>query len=405
MHNAVVDEAERLLRGRTRDIRLGAALRRAYRDRSFKQTSKIIRSWMAWVAILDVLAAGTNFLLLPWDAAVAMLIPSAFVLPATALVHVAWRKRRPDAILDWSLVIGLSVILLAVALSGAAAGYEFQERYATIMLFVSVSAIIIFNVPIWISSLVSTIGLAIYLVLQLLNPLVTTNSTFSAFFFLASGVIAMVVGRRTTTLLSQRTFLLELRDARRAHELKEMNRRLDQQAKTDPLTGLPNRRYMEETLATIADWSSSRPATVAMLMCDIDYFKGLNDHLGHTEGDRCLVEVGATIAKCLRPGIDHVARFGGEEFLVVLHDLVPAECLAVAERIRLTIASLDLPNPGARDGKVSVSIGVAASTLQGFADIPRMMQEADTALYAAKRAGRNCVMPSEELGFQRLAVA
>jgi diguanylate cyclase (GGDEF)-like protein len=273
------------------------------------------------------------------------------------------------------------------------------------MLFVSVSAIIIFNVPIWISSLVSTIGLAIYLVLQLLNPLVTTNSTFSAFFFLASGVIAMVVGRRTTTLLSQRTFLLELRDARRAHELKEMNRRLDQQAKTDPLTGLPNRRYMEETLATIADWSSSRPATVAMLMCDIDYFKGLNDHLGHTEGDRCLVEVGATIAKCLRPGIDHVARFGGEEFLVVLHDLVPAECLAVAERIRLTIASLNLPNPGARAGKVSVSIGVAASTLQGSADIPRMMQEADTALYAAKRAGRNCVMPSEELGFQRLAVA
>lgn len=389
----LVEEAEHLLRGRTRDIRLSPAMARAYRDRSFKQASKIIRSWMSWVILLDILAVGTNFLLLPHEAAVAMLLPSSFIPPAAAAVYFVWRKQRPDLLLDYGLLAGLAIILVSVGMTGFAAGGEFSERYLSIMLFVSVSAIIIFNVPMQVTLLIALAGLAIYLVLQLLNPALSTNSTLSAFLFFASGVAATVMARRTITLLAQRTFLLELRDARRAEELTQMNRRLDELAKTDPLTGLPNRRYMEETLSALLPAPGGSAVPVAMLMCDIDYFKSLNDHLGHAEGDHCLVDVSRVIRQSLRPGLDHAARFGGEEFLVVLTSVTPEEALAVAERIRMSVIALDHANPGApNQDVVSISIGVAAAVLKSTEQVERLLLRADEALYAAKRRGRNCVI-------------
>jgi len=402
---ALVEEAERLLGGRTRDIRLSPALTRAFRDRSFKQTSKIIRSWMSWVVLLDILANATNLLLLPHEMALAMMPPSALIPPAAIAVYFIWAKRRPDMVLDYSLLLGLAVILVSVGLTGVAAGGEFQERYLSVMLFVAVSAIIIFNVPMQVTLLIALAGLSIYLVLQLLNPALSINSTLSAFFFFSSGVAAIGVARRTITLLAQRTFLLELRDARRAEELVEMNQRLDQLSKTDPLTGLPNRRYMEETLAALSSTPTDQSVQVAMLMCDIDYFKGLNDHLGHAEGDRCLVDVSQVIRKCLRPGLDHAARFGGEEFVVVLTDVLPEEGLAIAERIRLAIAALALANPGSPSGLVTISVGVAGAPLDSPARAARLMLAADEALYEAKHKGRNCVVLNKTLPPAGRAVA
>ncbi len=405
-HADLADEAKRLLGGRTRDIRLSPELYAAFRERSFKQTSKIVRSWMSWVIFLDLIALCANLLLLPHDATTAMMLPAAFIPPAAVAVYWLWGKDRPARFLDFGLLAGLVVILAAVGMMGVAAGDEFHERYLSVMLFVAVSAIIIFNVSMAVPILLAASSMVIYLVLQLINPALTATSAISAFLFFAGGVAAMVVARHTITILAHRTFLLELRDAGRARELLEMNRRLDALSKTDPLTSLPNRRSMDEILASLATEPREQAAGIAVLMCDIDYFKRLNDHLGHAEGDRCLVSVSRALADTLRPDRDHVARFGGEEFLVVLKGVTPSQAVAVAERLRNRVAALKLPNPKSPIGRtVTISIGVAVSAGGQAGSWQTLVAEADRALYAAKAEGRNRVIMLDETRGRRDAVA
>lgn len=391
-NSEIVDEAERLLAGRTRDIRLSHSLAKAFRERSFKQTSKIIRSWMAWVLLLDALAMATNLLLLPAPAAQAMLLPALLIPPAAGLVYLVWSRRRPELVLNGSLTAGVFVILLSVALMGVAAGGEFQERYLSIMLFVAVAAIIIFNVPAWVTRTIAAGSLLLYLAFQLAQPTVSTSGAISAFLFFASGVTATVVARRTATILAQRTFLLELRDARRADELERSNARLQELSRTDPLTGLPNRRHIGEILAQLAARQASEQTSTAMLMCDIDCFKALNDELGHGAGDRALAEVAAALSRSVRAGLDHVARYGGEEFLIVLTDVVVDEALIIAERIRENVQALHLPNPKSHVApEVTVSIGIAREAALTSGGVIDLRNAADAALYEAKKGGRNQV--------------
>lgn len=173
-----------------------------------------------------------------------------------------------------------------------------------------------------------------------------------------------------------------------AAELAISNRRLEQAAMTDLLTGLPNRRAGLEALNKA--WSNSlrndRP--VGALMIDIDLFKSINDRFGHAVGDQALKEVASAIQAAARGG-DSVSRLGGEEFLLVCHDADPKAALLVAERLRKMIRALQMKMAGV-DIRLSVSIGVA-NRENGMADADEMVRAADKALYAAKNAGRDRV--------------
>jgi diguanylate cyclase (GGDEF)-like protein len=389
---AMMAEAERLLSGRTRDIRLRGEIAQAFRDRSWRQSAKIIRAWMIWVVLLDLLTLTLNQFLLPSSAALAMLAPGAIIPPAAIGVFLVWRKRHSDSVLGWSLTIGMFFILLGTSLTGVAAGGEWHERYLNVMVFVAIAGITIFSVPLKQTLNIAVIALGLYLAFQLQNPRVEVPSTLSAFLFFASGVGATVVARRTMTILAQKAFLLELRDRRRVAELAEANERLERLSKTDPLTGVANRRWMTELLDHLWNDAQSRPNSIAMLMCDIDDFKRLNDTRGHGEGDRCLVDVANIISSRLRE-TDYVARYGGEEFLVLLPEATEAGALAVAERIRHGVAAASLPNPGSRASPiVTLSIGVAVQAPGESSLTPDQLQsQADAALYVAKRTGRNRV--------------
>ena len=389
---SMMAEAERLLSGRTRDIRLRGAIARAFRDRSWRQSAKIIRAWMIWVVLLDLLTLTLNQFLLPSTAALAMLAPGAIIPPAAIGVFLVWRKRRSDGVLGWSLTIGMFFILLATSLTGVAAGGQWHERYLNVMVFVAIAGITIFSVPLRQTLHIAVIALGLYLAFQLANPRVEIPSTLSAFLFFASGVGATVVARRSMTILAQKAFLLELRDRRRVSELAEANERLERLSKTDPLTGVANRRWMTELLDHLWNDAEGRPGSVALLMCDIDDFKRLNDTRGHAEGDRCLVDVANIISSRLRD-TDYVARYGGEEFLVLLPEATKAGALAVAERIRHGVADAALPNPNARVSPiVTLSIGVAVQEPNQSGLTPDQLQsQADAALYVAKRTGRNRV--------------
>ncbi|WP_332690648.1 GGDEF domain-containing protein [Devosia sp.] len=387
---SIMAEVERLLSGRTRNIRLKGQVAQAFWDRTWRQAAMIVRSWLVWVMVLEGLTLVLNLVLLPQTSGVAMLLPAAMVLAAALAALLVWRKRRSNRVLHWSLTVAMFFMLLGVGLMGVAGGGELYERFLNVMVFTAITGIIIFTVPMRHTVALAAIVLSLYLLLQLQNPMVEARSALSGFFFYFCGVIATVMARRTATILAQKSFLLELRDRRHVAELAEANHRLDELSKIDPLTGVANRRWMRELLGKL--WLEAD--TVAVLMCDIDDFKALNDQRGHAEGDRCLQQVANLIKHNLRSKQDCVARYGGEEFMILLFNATAAEALAVAEQICSSIAAAAFPSPGSRVAPfVTVSIGVAAGPTSPEKHAPeRLQRQADEALYAAKRAGRNRAM-------------
>lgn len=390
---AIIAEVERQLARRTRDIRLKGEIKRLFRARVWSQTAKIIRAWMIWVAFLDVLTLALNMVMLPKAIALSMLLPGAIIPPVVIIVVLLWRKPQANWLQGASLIAGMFLILLSIALVGVSAGGEFYERHLNIMLFVAITAIIIFGIPLAWTTTIAASALGLYLVFQLQNPGIEFGSAAAATLFFTSGIIATIAARRIMTILAQKTFLFELRDRRRVTELAEANDRLQQLASTDPLTGIANRRWMTELLDLLWADGGACPGGAAMLMCDIDDFKNLNDHLGHAEGDRCLVEVARIIKENVRRDNDLVARYGGEEFLVLLPGVDDEEAISVAERIRQSVEAAAFPNPASRvSRRVTLSIGVAVQRADEAISPEQLQRQADAALYLAKQTGRNRVL-------------
>jgi len=161
---------------------------------------------------------------------------------------------------------------------------------------------------------------------------------------------------------------------------------------TDGLTGLFNRRYMENHLSTLVDQSAARGKPIAVMVLDIDFFKSINDSHGHDAGDDVLREFAIRVRKCIR-NIDLACRYGGEEFVLVMPETDKAVATMVAERLRRRIAGEPFAiQQGAKSLEVTISIGIAAAT--GATDTAAaILKRADTALYQAKRDGRNRVVP------------
>ena len=169
----------------------------------------------------------------------------------------------------------------------------------------------------------------------------------------------------------------------RAYSLRQAETR----ASTDALTGLPNRRYFDEFCGLLARRRRAEDA-VGVLMIDIDHFKKLNDRYGHPVGDQVLRAVATAIAGAVREG-DVPARFGGEEFAVLLRNPGSDVAMEVGERVRAAVGGLDLSTFGPTGVTVSVGVAVARSQDQ---PISELVDEADHALYRAKRLGRDRVV-------------
>jgi diguanylate cyclase (GGDEF)-like protein len=206
---------------------------------------------------------------------------------------------------------------------------------------------------------------------------------------LFGSVLAVITyGKHIQDIYRFRVFVLQMRDELRNEEAARRNEQLSSIAFTDRLTGIPNRRYFDEIADTInADPEQVLPLAICML--DIDHFKNLNDVLGHLQGDRCLRVVATTIRNHLRQKGDILARFGGEEFVLLLPNTDATEAREVAERVREAVFSLKHPNPGTVLGLVSISAGLAVAVTAG--GVAGLLQDADRALYRAKAGGRNRV--------------
>ncbi len=172
-------------------------------------------------------------------------------------------------------------------------------------------------------------------------------------------------------------------------DLKNKAGEFEQLSVTDALTGLLNRRYLEERVTEEIKRSTRHHFPMSFMMIDVDDFKAFNDSFGHPEGDKALQMVGARLKENLR-GADVAARYGGEEFSILLPQTTSEEAANIGERIRERVEQTEFPHR-----KITVSIGIAACSLK-LNSARDLISAADKALYKAKRAGRNNVQIYDE---------
>lgn len=171
-------------------------------------------------------------------------------------------------------------------------------------------------------------------------------------------------------------------------QLAAANLQLASEATTDPLTGLHNKRYFEREIAGKLNFARREQHPVCAMMIDIDHFKRFNDHYGHLAGDAAIKSVADCIRGTINRGSDLIARFGGEEFVVVLVHIDAAGVHRVARKIAAAIAALRIPHERS-DCCAHLSISIGSAMAQGATDIQGLLQRADEALYRAKAQGRN----------------
>ncbi len=194
---------------------------------------------------------------------------------------------------------------------------------------------------------------------------------------------------------ASRVNLLHRRLDEKKAELEKLNGELSALARLDPLTRLGNRLRLQEDFRT-RDAQSERYGRgyCAMLLCDIDFFKPYNDTYGHLAGDEVLKKTAEAISGNLRAG-DTAYRYGGEEFLIILPEQTLEDAATSAERLRRGVEDLAIPHEGKKPpGVVTVSVGVAALAPGDEKSSEELLKEADDALYAAKKSGRNRIAPT-----------
>ena len=172
-------------------------------------------------------------------------------------------------------------------------------------------------------------------------------------------------------------------------------RQLEALATTDPLTGLANRRKLDQTLEQ--EWRRAQRSgkPLSLIMFDIDHFKNFNDTYGHQDGDEALKRVARTIQQCMHRSTDLAARYGGEEFAVVLSDTDASGAYNLAQSIRQAVEQLEPLTPSHR--RLTTSMGVSTCQVKPGDQLAGLINSADQALYQAKKAGRNCVISAAEL--------
>jgi len=377
--------------------RVDAAQRRALR--------RAVATAAALAAALLVFDLGVNYLmgtrgisaLAPFTVAAVAITASLAVLAHRGMV-----RAEPLALIGVLTVFG--VTLLGEALTPD------EQMLSTAQLAIILVGLGLFfpwGQPWHIAALVSSIAFAVALVLSPLGGALQGNDAGNLIAAVFMAAVTSLVGHRLSqgrvrAMLEQQFTLRRL--SRYAHKqesnVTELNRELNLVARRDPLTGVGNRLAFDEAIARLLERGNRlQPAAFALILIDLDHFKAYNDEHGHQAGDAALLRIGEILLRATR-GSDVAFRYGGEEFLLLVPDVDLAVALAVAERVRVAVeGSVGLPG-------FTISGGVAISDPADGPDSRPLVRRADTALYIAKRAGRNRIVADElSVARQRQGIA
>ncbi|MDO1584361.1 GGDEF domain-containing protein [Rhizobium oryzicola] len=292
-----------------------------------------------------------------------------------------WKNYRLH---DW--LLSASMLLIACAINSLAL---MREAPANHKAFLVSLLLIVCNIILQLRTLpavFTSVGISAITTAFMWPVLTTTSPGYwqAVSYMYITAVITLLANTRLDSTM-RRLYLMMLKDQIRHDEISRENEELSAFSYTDPLTGIANRRRMEQALRTAWTGAEANGSPLALLLIDIDHFKRFNDTYGHPAGDACLQLVARTIAGQVRHMTDLTARMGGEEFAV----LMPGADENVAELIASRIHSALVNAQAGQTHSVTASIGIASCTPQEGSTIEELVSSADKALYMAKNGGRN----------------
>ncbi|WAJ28521.1 putative bifunctional diguanylate cyclase/phosphodiesterase [Antarcticirhabdus aurantiaca] len=371
-----------------------APLRELYEARR-EDSRRVDTRYTMWAAVAIYVAfSPLDFVLIPdvgaWTTLARLLFGGLAILLIEGLTRLDARADVLDAV-GAGIVVACYIAWLAIAVfSSHALSASYYMVFGTIFMMV---ASLFFNFRPLSSILASVAILSAFFAATIFVAPVTPayRLAFGTFYLCCFGFTGLVNWKLNAERYN--VFLNALQAELRQEEVDARSRDLLRLSNTDPLTGLDNRRAIDEKLRRLwADWQDTGRGFATVLI-DIDFFKKYNDFHGHQAGDRCLVVVGHALAAALKPFDASIGRYGGEEFIVIARLKRADEVACLAETIRGTVEALGLPHGHRRDGTsvVTVSVGAAVTRPQIGPKLEKLINEADRALYGAKANGRNCV--------------
>jgi diguanylate cyclase (GGDEF)-like protein len=331
-----------------------------------------------------------DMLIIPQLVDKSILLRSAVTIPC--VLYLCLLRWGPSS--HWQYVLAtvmLGLINASIVLLGYWAAQQGQHYYQSGTLLAIMLGCTLARLPFsyaFISTLIMLISYAMIIgIPQASPPDIFTNNLFICFgvaFFGLVGNYQINHGLRQSYLQS----LLLNAEKESLHQEKQ---RFQQISHIDQLTGLHNRRYLDQGYAELWQQAYQNASQISVLMIDIDRFKEFNDLVGHHKGDEILAVVAKSLKESVRASSDLLARYGGEEFTIVCSGMPKQQAETLAEKLRQHIYALAIEHPAG--GVLSVSIGVASTTPTEHSQHAQeqLQQLADQALYRAKQKGRNRV--------------
>jgi diguanylate cyclase (GGDEF)-like protein len=366
----------RELRRGPANMRFEARLEAAYRLEHLRRVRTRVRIWHSVNIALVVLFTGDQVRRNGIFDALALAHVCALVPCALTLVWLAWSRQYERLYLRFGgVLIPMFGALIAAFVAIAVAGGHY-EQLGNLM-------VILF-------------GGFFFAGLLLPQAVLATISTMLAFGYAAYWVgLPFALCMKSTAIMAVAAGIAAFvyRDVERAYRRNFLESALiGELVVRDGLSGLMNRRAFDEHFLFVCHQAMRERRSVALFMVDIDHFKGYNDQWGHQAGDRALRGVAAAISGLARRPLDLAARFGGDEFAVILYDLEFSHAQYLAERLRESVQSLGSGTEIWNSPEVTVSVGVGFAVPGTSNNSDGILKLADEALYEAKRAGRNRVI-------------
>lgn len=306
-------------------------------------------------------------------------------------VLIGYKKRTPARTL-LHIILTLSILSILAAGIALVSLDQLVTNAITPFLIICVIITMLFSMrPILSISLLLATYLGYFFSIDIFqkNPAIVLSNRVNGLSAVAIGLfLALSIWRNTTRDFQQKQFI-----ARQQKELEEKNNELALLAAVDGLTGLLNRRELDKSLKAVLEESNLNHKPLSLILLDIDHFKAFNDLYGHVHGDECLRRVAGLLLKSVQSPGALVARFGGEEFVIILPGIPLQEAKELAENIRLAIVELNIRNEGNPLLQlVSASFGVLTVIPPTELNASQLLNEVDTLMYAAKARGRNLVV-------------
>lgn len=365
-------------------------LRRPYRLKRFQRIG-----WISLV-LFDLLSL-TDCFFIPNNYHNAWNIRLLFVSPSVAIILLFLPKNWMVTWRTWALSLVQVIVAAGLVGIGQLAAFEHPQYIYFQWILLILSSNLLIRPRFCVALPISLLLFVIYSVSVICTLEREFISALHAILLFGLVNLICLVAMRRTEQDSRITYALKTQQKIVLQRLARANRRLAKEASRDGLTGIYNRRTLDENLERFWRHAKRRHRPISLLFVDADYFKRYNDTYGHAAGDECLRWLAGLLESFAHRPLDFVARFGGEEFVLVLPDTTPEDAGIVAEQIRACVLSANRPFASNAAGCVTVSIGVAGGTPEAQKSAKTLLEAADKALYLAKTQGRNRVCYATEL--------